>query len=89
MSEVWYETHSWGERIRKVEVERHTATSVWIKEKRRSRLGTYHSYFPSWQEAKAHLLRAAEYKLDSARLALQRAQGEHGNIAGMKEPANA
>lgn len=89
MSEIWYKTSSWGERITSVEIERYSDTSVWISGKRRARVAEYAAYFPTWQAAKDYLLARAERKLESARLALQRAQGDHGNIVGMKAPADA
>ena len=46
----------------------------------------YRSYHKTWADAHAALLAKAERELDAARLRLQRAQGDHGRIKGMKPP---
>jgi len=48
---------------------------------------SYRSYHRTWADAYAALLKSAEDDLNSARLRLARAQGEHGRIKGMKPPA--
>jgi hypothetical protein len=42
----------------------------------------------TWQEAHEVLMARAHSNLNHARLNLQRAQGLHGNILGMKPPAD-
>jgi hypothetical protein len=46
-------------------------------------------YHDTWEAAHATLLADAERRLDSARMALTRAQGHHGNVKGMKKPEGA
>lgn len=80
----WYRTAFRA--IEAVDVEHWNDTSVWIGGRRRTRVSAWQALFPTWQEAHAHLLAEAELKLIAARRALELAQGEHGNIKGMKEP---
>lgn len=49
----------------------------------------YRSYHKTWEYAHAELLAQAERRLASVRLQLERAQGEHNRIKGMKPPAEA
>jgi poly(3-hydroxyalkanoate) synthetase len=70
--------------IEAVEVERETDSSVWIKGNRNAKITSYHKYWDSWEEAHAYLLERADRSLQDARRALERAQGEYGNIKGMK-----
>ena len=42
--------------------------------------------FDTWEEAHNELMARAHRHLDQARLQLQRAQGLHGNIVGMRPP---
>ncbi len=48
----------------------------------------YRSYHRTWGDAHAALLKRAEDDLNNARLRLERAQGEHGRIKGMKPPSD-
>ena len=87
MSETWYQTTGYGKRITPLVVQRYTDSSVWVGGRRRARVTDWESVFPTWEEAKAHLLSQADKNLQSARAALARAQAEYGNIKGMKDPA--
>jgi hypothetical protein len=49
----------------------------------------YRSYHKTWADAHATLLAQAERELQDVRRLLERAQGEHGRIKGMKPPADA
>ncbi len=48
----------------------------------------YRSYHRTWGDAHAALLKRAEDHLSSARLQLAMAQGEYGQIKGMKPPSD-
>jgi hypothetical protein len=58
-----------------------------LKPQRENMHSSYRSYHRTWGDAYAALLKSAEDDLNSARLRLARAQGEHGRIKGMKPPA--
>jgi len=45
-------------------------------------------FYDTWEEAHSRLMEKAERILTAARNNLQCAQGEHGNIKGMKKPEN-
>lgn len=60
-------------RIQEVEVDRVTDLSVWIKGSRRARFGAW-SYFPTWEEAKEHLVHEAQTRVDVAEIALDSAR---------------
>lgn len=82
---VKYRTSGFGKNpIEKIEVERETDSSVWIKGRRSVKDSSWLKYFDSWEDAHSFLLQKAEKNLISARRSLERAQGEHGNIKGMK-----
>lgn len=49
----------------------------------------YRSYHKTWADAHAALLAKAAREVAAARLRLERAQGDHGRIKGMKPPADA
>jgi hypothetical protein len=79
----WFE--ACGYRILPVDIERSSQSSVWIRGSRYSRSG-WRSFFPTWAEAHAHLITAAEADLASARRQLEYAQGRHGQVKGMQPP---
>ena len=72
--------------IEEIEVERETDSSVWINGRRNAKNSSLHKYCDTWGEAHLFLLEKAERSLESARRSLERAQGEYGNIKGMKAP---
>jgi hypothetical protein len=76
-----------GAPIEAVEVQRETQSTIWINGKRGSKRTEYDNYFDTWDEAKEFLLSKASSELASARRKLERAQGEYGNIKGLKAPA--
>jgi hypothetical protein len=80
-----YQTCSFGKLIRKIEIERETGSSVWINGRRNSKQSNHHSYFNTFDEAKQHLLKKAQRKIESARFLLQRARDHYGNVKGLKE----
>ena len=88
---LMYRTNKWYTNIVEVEVTRFNDKSIWKivngKERREGRNSEIYNYHTTWKEAHDFLLKCAEEKLNNARLALQKAQGEYGNIKGMKEPS--
>jgi hypothetical protein len=82
-----YRTGGWGnDLIERIEIERETAASVWIRGNRHAKQSEYLKYFDNWDDAKAQLMEKAERKLKSCRRSLERAQGEYGNVKGLKNP---
>ena len=89
---------SWRGVIQKVECSKVTPKAVWLltdiwrpdrylrEPEREARKTKHHSYHETWEEAHAYLMALANENLEKARLQLQRAQGHHGNIKGMKKP---
>ena len=81
--ETWYCVNGYSGScpISPVEIERHTAKSVWVKENygkgwRVSRYAVrsaYDNYFPTWEEAHQFLSEQAQNKRDSARKRLDQA----------------
>jgi hypothetical protein len=59
------------------------------KPQRESIFSQYRSYHKTWADVHAWLLAKAERDVAAARFRLERAQGEHGRIKGMKPPADA
>jgi hypothetical protein len=84
---------SWGE-IKRVECTKVTAYYVWPADPgswggREARASDRHSYYETWEDARQAALARAENKLAHYRRELERAQGDHGRIKGMKPPADA
>ena len=59
------------------------------KPQRENMVSGYRSYHKTWADAHAAMLAQAVNKMNHARLQLQRAQGYHDRIKGMKPPADA
>jgi len=73
--------------IEKVEIKKETTHQIVKSDSiREAKSCSYHTYFDTWKEAHTFLLTVAKQKLISARLRLQKEQGNHENIKGMKEP---
>jgi hypothetical protein len=53
---------------------------------RRARITEHVCIFPTWQEAKDHLVAKAQAEVDTARRVLERCNGHLGNMKGLKEP---
>jgi hypothetical protein len=84
---TWYEASDWWDStIKEVEIDRETASSVFIKGRRTAKKSEYAAYFSTWEGAHAYLLGKAEMKVESARVTLQQAHDKLGNVKGMKKP---
>lgn len=90
---VKYRTGGYGKpNIEQVEVAGETECFVILppkpgyRDRREKKRSDYTNYYDSWAEAHAALMGRAANKLNAARLALQSAQGEYGNVMGMKPP---
>lgn len=60
--------------VERVEVERFTDSSVWIKGRRNARVSSYESYFFTREEALEHLRIIFSSRLEMAKMRLKRAQ---------------
>lgn len=97
-----YRTEKWNNEITAVEIIRETDKSVWflrnswcldgdgeMVETKAVKTSDNHSWHDTWDDAHAFLLKRAERNIASAKWQLQQAQGEHGNVKGMKKPEDA
>lgn len=90
-------------RIERVECTRATSSSVWFM-KRRFRIGSDQhemmetkaakhgdrvNYHETWEDAHAHLLEHAALAVQSKRRQLELANAHHGNVKGLRKPAEA
>lgn len=89
MSIIKWRTRSGRTEIVPIEVERESEQCVWIKGRRNSKITGWECFHDTWDAARQRLLDGAEAKLQAARQALQRAQDYHGNVKGLKRPADA
>ncbi|HBI70693.1 MAG TPA: hypothetical protein DDZ22_17315 [Massilia sp.] len=81
-------------KVERVQVIRETAACVYVKsegwqkggksERREAKHGEFAQYHDTWLAAHAYLVEKAEAKVAAARKELERANGELGNIKGMK-----
>lgn len=92
--ETWYRTGGYGgELIEPVDVVKSTDKTVTLaatgngRERRSAINSGWHHYFRTWEEAHAYLLEKSESKVLSARRNLELANGQFGNVRGMKKPA--
>ena len=92
-----WKTGKWKTGIEVLECTRETALTVWYlqkshfqggasKERKLSKTGDYEQVHDTWEAARAYLLEKANSRLTAARLELMKAQGELGNVMGMKPP---
>jgi len=72
-------------RISKVEIEKETDTSVWIRGMRNNKHSSFHNYFDTWKEAHEYILGLANNNVNRAILQLERAKGLLLIIYGLKE----
>ena len=75
--------------IEEIEIERETATSVWIKvsngkDRRNSKKTEWHNYFDTWEEAKDFLLKNAERKVERFNVLLSKAEKELASIKALE-----
>lgn len=65
-----YYTASWTG-IKKIEIERESDNSIWIKGRRSNKLSSWGSgYFPTYNEARQYLISEQQKKIDSAKSTL-------------------
>ena len=80
------------DKIEALEVERETDKQVVIPAQngcrsfRENKVSDWSNWHDTWDEAHTFLVRNAERKVESCRMALERAKGEAGQIKGMKRP---
>lgn len=71
--------------IEPIEIEKSTASSVWINGRRNAKRTEYHNYFDTWADAHTYLLKKAEQSVESCRRHLEVEKGALGNIKGLRE----
>jgi hypothetical protein len=89
MSEIWFRIKPWSMTAGIQEETFVKSTSNFLIPEGTPRVAkstAYSQYYPTWGEAHQALLEYAEKDLTKARRALERAQGFHGNVKGMKRP---
>ena len=60
-----YVVKTFGKLIDKVECERETKSSVWVNGSRNAKISEHRSFFDTFDEAKSHLIKIAELRLDA------------------------
>jgi hypothetical protein len=86
----------WLGEIQPVECERETDSCVWVltswdgwrlaKPRREARTTRNHSFHPTWEEARAHLLKLAEEDAQHAEARFQDARRELDRIQALQPP---
>ncbi|MNK80828.1 hypothetical protein D3C87_1005580 [compost metagenome] len=88
MSETWFRIAPWSKAAKITEETFEKSTGSFLTPERGPRVAkssAYSQYYPTWDEAHQALLEETEKDLTQARRALERAQGFHGNVKGMKK----
>jgi len=80
---IKYKTDGWNSLIERIEVERETDSSVWIKGRRCAKASSYNNYFDKWDQAKDYLLKGALRNRDNKRHQLDRADKELKKIKAL------
>ena len=81
-----YELKHFGRaEINRVEVQRYTDSSVWIKGNRQSRSDSYASFFVTFEEARAEAFRRASKEFDMNSERMERAREEVSRLFKMVE----
>jgi hypothetical protein len=75
----------WRPEVEKVEVERETDFSVWVKGCPEAKQTRYHVFFDTFAEAKAFLIDVFEKKAQDVRFQLEQANGLLGSARGLKD----
>lgn len=96
---TWYMTRRYSTQIEPIEVVRETQKQViYLRrqfslsgpdrfiETRTPKDGVFEKFFPTWEEAHQYLLKHFEERVISARLRLEQANGDLGNVKGLKAP---
>lgn len=89
MSENWYRIKPWAGMASIVAETFQSSTEKFLVQEGGQRIAKssrFSEYYVSWDEAHRALLERAEDNLAKARRILERAQGFHGNVKGMKRP---
>lgn len=91
--QTWYCVGKWSQRIDAVEVVRNTDSYIWTKgiggRGKTAISSDYDNYFPTWEQARDHLLRRAQRELEAAERAADTARKEIAAIQKMKHKEQA
>ena len=71
------------EAIHKVQIEKETEASIWIDGRRRGKSSEYSSYFDTWDQAHAYLIKKADGNLHRAKVSLALAQKAYNKTKEM------
>jgi len=77
--------NGYGKRIRAIEIDKETDSSVWVDGRVRRKYTEFESFFDTFEQAKEWLLLESKARLDQSRRQLEREQSIYGNILGLKE----
>jgi len=72
-------------KIEKIEVERETKSTVWIKGRAERKHGEYHDYHDTWKEARDFLVDNAYEHIDDKTNALEFAEKALDEVMAMEE----
>lgn len=85
-----YRISRYGTRIERAEIERETEKTVWIVRGHgpsvQRRKDGWELYFDTWEGARNALLARCESRVNGLRIQLMIAEGDLGNVKGMKPP---
>ena len=91
MAEQWFIAidSSYGDPIKPIEIESYTEHTVRLSGGRRAKRVTgFESYFPSWDEARDHLLSLIEERLTQLSRRVKFERDHEGKIKGLKRPSD-
>ncbi len=77
----------WQE-IKKVEIERETEASVWVKGSKRAKSTSWERYHDTYEDARRHVINEAEKEVATARRELETAERKLATAKALKEVAS-
>jgi hypothetical protein len=73
-------------KIEEVEVERETASSIWINGRRNSKVGDFYMYFDTWDDAHAFLKKRCDEKVAYAKNQVLVQEKDQQKVLAMVKP---
>ena len=74
MAGIWFKVQNWSTKISAITVDKHTDVSIFVDGRRRNRVGSYESYYQTFDEAKTFLLTRLKNERDAAKQRAERAE---------------
>jgi hypothetical protein len=82
----WYKTSYRAEKVERINVTKFSDKSVWVDNVRAARHSEYYDYFPSWKEAREHMIDRAHTRLEIAKRRVDTCRSVLEIVKATKQP---